>query len=246
MQHGWQGAVMKALRGRDFVLTVLSAHDVGERYRRVRVEDGGLLAACPAHPTMWLRLWFSDDGRPHQRAYTVVDPDPVAGTLDLEFALHDGVAARWAVAASPGDRLDATVYGSRYDPPPATARRLHLVGDPASLPALNSLLDAHPTTPASVWLEAGHPADEALPVRARECHDVTWVARGSGPGAGRPLLDRVRASWSAGGGGLEPGADWFWVACEAASTRALVKHLRREAGVGKERVSALGYWRDDA
>lgn len=243
MQHGWQGAVMKALRGRDFELVVRSSQDVGGRYRRVRVEDGGLLAACPSHPAMWVRLWFSDGERPHQRAFTVVDPDPVAGAFDLEFALHDGVAAAWAVAAGPGDRLDATVYGTRFDPPPPAVRRLHLVGDPASLPAVNSVLDAHPATPATVWLEEGHPDDRALPVRSRPCHEVTWVRRGEGPGAGAALLDRVRAAWS---DAADPGADWFWVACEAASTRALVRHLRRELGVPKERVSALGYWRDDA
>ncbi|MEJ5867267.1 siderophore-interacting protein [Pseudokineococcus sp. 5B2Z-1] len=243
MQHGWQGAVIKALRGRDFTLEVVSAQDVGGRYRRVRVRDGGLLAACPPHPTMWVRLWFTGGGRPHQRAFTVVDPDPVAGSFDLEFALHDGVAAAWSLSAQPGDRLDATVYGTRFDPLPDPVRRLHLVGDPASLPAVNSVLDAHPGTPATVVLEQGHPDDRALPVRARAGHDVTWVPRGEGPAAGTALVEHVRSGWAAG---ADARADWFWLGCEAASTRALSRHLRRDLGVPKERVSALGYWRDEA
>lgn len=39
------------------------------------------------------------------------------------------------------------------------------------------------------------------------------------------------------------GEDYFWVACEAASTRAIVKHLRKDLGVDKQRINALGYWR---
>ncbi|RJK98027.1 siderophore-interacting protein [Vallicoccus soli] len=244
MQHGWEGVVLKALRGKDFVLTVRGTERVSERYQRVRVEDGGLLAACGAHPAMWVRLWFDDGGRPHQRAYTVVDPDPAAGTFDLEFALHEGPAARWSLAAAPGTTIDATVQGTRDTPPPAGSRALHLVGDPASLPAVNAVLEAHPSTPARVWLEAGHPSDRGLPVRAGAPHEVTWVDRGSGEGAGRGLVDAVTAAWSgAEGGAADPGRDWFWVACEAASARALGRHLRRELGVPKARVEATGYWR---
>ncbi|MGY1748309.1 SIP domain-containing protein [Modestobacter sp. SYSU DS0511] len=33
------------------------------------------------------------------------------------------------------------------------------------------------------------------------------------------------------------------MASEAAATRELGRHLRRELGVAKDRVSALGYWR---
>lgn len=48
----------------------------GESY----ASDGGMLAATGVHPTMWVRLWFDNAGKPHQRAYTLVDPDPAAGT----------------------------------------------------------------------------------------------------------------------------------------------------------------------
>ncbi|MCZ2836220.1 siderophore-interacting protein [Modestobacter sp. VKM Ac-2985] len=241
MQHGWEGVVLKAMRGKDFVLTVRGNERVSEQYQRVRVSDGGLLAACPPHPAMWVRLWFSHDGRPHQRAYTLVDPDPVAGTFDLEFALHDGPAADWSVAVQPGSTIEATVQGTREAQPPSATRVVHLVGDPASLPAVNSLLDAHPTTPARVWLEAGHPADRDLPVRARAGHEVVWVDR-DGAAPGEALQAAVTGAWAADAA-ADPAQDWFWVACEATATRALTRHLRRDLGVGKDRVSALAYWR---
>ena len=43
---------------------------------------------------MWVRMWFADGDKLHQRGYTLVDPDQAADTVDIEFALHDGVASR--------------------------------------------------------------------------------------------------------------------------------------------------------
>lgn len=115
--HGWEGAVLRLLRAKDFVLTVTGAEDVTPHYRRLRLTDGGLLAATGVHPTMWVRLWFAAAGKPHQRAYTLVDPDPAAGTFSLEFALHEGVASDWARAAKPGDTIEATVHGTEFTHP---------------------------------------------------------------------------------------------------------------------------------
>lgn len=66
--HGWEGAVLKLLRGKDFEFTVTGAEDITPRYRRLRLTDGGMLAATGVHPTMWVRLWFDNAGKPHQRA----------------------------------------------------------------------------------------------------------------------------------------------------------------------------------
>ncbi|WP_336920994.1 siderophore-interacting protein [Aquipuribacter sp. SD81] len=244
MRHGWEGVVLRAMRGRDFVLTVGESEDVTDRYRRVRVtDDGGLLAACGTHPTMWVRLWFDDGGSPHQRAYTLVDPDPAAGTFDLEFALHDGVAARWAQSVRPGATIDATVQGTGFDPVRPAPRRMHVVGDPASLPAVNSLLDASPGTPARLWLEHGADSDRTLPLRLRAGDEVTWVARHGAAVPGGALVAAVTQAWTCPAADVDVAADWFWLAAEAASTRALARTLRKELGVAKDRCSALGYWR---
>ncbi|MCF1600534.1 siderophore-interacting protein, partial [Streptomyces muensis] len=115
--HGWEGAVLKLLRAKDFVFTVTGAEDVTPRYRRVHLTDGGMLAATGVHPTMWVRLWFDNAGKPHQRAYTLVDPDQAAGTFSLEFALHEGCASDWARTAKPGDTIEATVHGTAFEHP---------------------------------------------------------------------------------------------------------------------------------
>jgi NADPH-dependent ferric siderophore reductase len=220
--------------GREFRLTVRDSEPVGAHYQRLLMDDGGLLAACGIHPTMWVRLWFDDDGRPHQRAYTLVDPDPAAGRFHLEFALHDGRAARWATEAKPGDTIDATVQGTGFALPDPAPRHLYLVGDAASLPAVNSLLDAADGIPATVWLEYAHEGEQALTPRVRPGQEVVWVPRRDD---GRHLVETVHAGLA----GTPDGA-YYWVACEAASTRSIVRHLRRGLGVGRQQVSALGYW----
>ncbi|GAA3139866.1 siderophore-interacting protein [Planomonospora alba] len=192
-----------------------------------------MLNACGVHPTMWIRLWFDNGGRPHQRAYTLVDPDPEAGRFSLEFALHDGCAARWATAAAAGDTIEATVQGTAFTWPDPGPEHLYAVGDAASLPAINSLLDSAPDVAATVWLEYAHDDERALPVRARDHHTVTWLPRRDD---GLLLVDTVRAAVPAA-----PAA-YYWIACEAASTRTLTRHLRRELGVGKDRISSLAYW----
>nr|WP_155074182.1 siderophore-interacting protein [Streptomyces taklimakanensis] len=227
------------LRGKDFVLTVIETEPVTEHYRRIRVSDGGMLAATGVHPTMWVRLWFDDAGKPHQRAYTLVDPDPDAGTFDLEFALHRGVACDWARAARPGDTIEATVHGTGFGTPDPAPSRLLVVGDPASLPAVNSLLDSFPDTPATVWFETAHEGDTELPLRLDPArHELRWVPR---EGAGARLVTEVTAALP-GSVAAEP-APYVWIACDTATTRALAAHARKQAAVPRERLHALGYWR---
>ncbi len=117
MGHGWEGVVLKLMRGKDFRFTVTGSEAVGDRYHRVHFTDGGMLAQTGTHPTMWVRVWFGNAGKPHQRAYTLVDPDPAQGTFSLEFALHPGPACDWARAARPGDTVDATLQGTGFTAP---------------------------------------------------------------------------------------------------------------------------------
>lgn len=234
MKRNWEALVLKAMGGRDFRLTVLGTESVDGHYQRLLLDDGGLLKACQVHPTMWVRLWFDDGGRAHQRAYTLVDPDPAAGRFTLEFAIHDGCAARWATTARVGDTIDATLQGSEFQLPEPTPEHLYLIGDAASLPAVNSLLDAGADIPATVWLEYAHEGEKALTPRARAHHDVTWVPRQD---AGAHLVETVRAALPASS------AAHYWVACEAASTRSITRHIRRDLGVAKHQLTSLGYWR---
>ncbi|KJK35938.1 FAD-binding protein [Streptomyces variegatus] len=234
--RGWEGAVLRLMRGKDFEFTVTDVEDVTPDYRRLRFTDGGLLAATGVHPTMWVRLWFDNAGKPHQRAYTLVDPDAEAGTFGLEFALHEGCASDWARAAKPGDAIEATVQGTGFEHPSPAPSHVFAVGDPASLPAINSLLDALGSAPATVWFEGG---DDDLPFRTDPArHELRKVPRRD---SGAHLVDRVKSDLP---GLLQGTADpYVWIACDTVTTRTLASYVRKELVLPKQRVHALGYWR---
>jgi NADPH-dependent ferric siderophore reductase len=236
MGHGWEGAVLKLLRAKDFTFTVTGATQLTEHYRRLSFTDGGLLAELPLHPTMWVRLWFDDNGRPHQRGYTIVDPDPGSGTFAIEFALHKGVASDWSQQAEPGATIQATVYGTGFEPLDPAPERLLIVGDAASLPAVNSLLDAFPDTPATIWFETAD--DDELPHRTTDRHDLKRIPRADN---GESLVSRVRKELPELA--QDPAKTFFWIATEAKSTRALTAFARKELGIPKDRMHSMAYWR---
>ena len=64
--------------------------------------------------------------------------------------MHDGVASRWAQDARPGDTIEATMLGSNFTLPEPAPKGYVIVGDTASLPAINSLLTAIGDSPAQV------------------------------------------------------------------------------------------------
>ncbi|MXM65764.1 SIP domain-containing protein [Streptomyces sp. HUCO-GS316] len=234
--HGWEGAVLRLLRAKDFTFTVTDTEDVTGNYRRLHLTDGGMLAATGVHPTMWVRLWFDNAGKPHQRAYTLVDPDPAAGTFSLEFALHEGCASDWARAAKPGDTVEATVHGTGFDRPGPEPSHVFAVADPASLPALNSLLTALDPAPATIWFEGDA---EGLPLHTDPSrHEIRRVPRLD---SGARLITQVKTDLP----DLVKGTPhpYVWIACDTATTRTLSTYVRKELGLPKPRMHALGYWR---
>ena len=179
---------------------------------------------------MWVRAWFPDGAKSHQRGYTLVNADPDAGTVDIDFAIHEGLATRWATRAEAGDTLEVTVLGSNFALPEPAPAGYVIAGDAASLPAINSLLDAIGDTPAKVFLEAAHDDDRELPVGKA---DVTWVDRKK---AGEALAEAVGAA-------AFGAADHFgWVACDNRTTRAVAKILREDYRIPRKSIKAQAYW----
>jgi NADPH-dependent ferric siderophore reductase len=229
--RGFQGAVLKLLRAGDYELTVTGRREITPHYLRLTFDAGGMLADRPLHPTMWVRMWFVDGDKQHQRGYTLVDPNPDADTVDIEFALHDGIASRWAQNARPGDTVEVTVLGSNFTLPEPAPKGYVIVGDTASLPAINSLLTAIGDSPARVFLEAGHDDDKQLPV-ARSA-DVVWVDRKNG---GEALVQAVSEV------AFEASDHFGWVACDNRTTRAIAKILREEYHIPRKSIKAQAYW----
>ncbi|MFZ2242973.1 MAG: siderophore-interacting protein [Gordonia amarae] len=235
---GIQGLILKAFGADDYRLTVIApARYLTATYVRLEFAGGGLLREQPYHPTMFLRLWFEDQqGGPHQRGYTVIDPDPAADTFAIEFALHEGAAARWALTARPGDALGATFLGSRFAIPEPAPKGWLIVGDAASLPAINSLLTvlSRSVAPATLWFEWVHDSDKDLPIRLRPQDTLHRVRRDPAPGAG--IVEAVRAA------AFDATGHFGWVALDTAQTRAVAAVLRTDYKLGKRGVKSQAYW----
>src|SRR5699024_11046420 len=160
-RRGVSGAIIKAWGGRDLRLRVLAREEVAADFVRLRVDVDGLFDRDELYPTYWLRLWFTTpSGKGHQRAYTLVDPEPGAGAAWIEFFLHEGIASNWARAARAGDEIDATVLNGK-NPVADSPARLMMVGDGASYPTIADTLRRCPEIPATVLLEQASAGDAA-------------------------------------------------------------------------------------
>ncbi|MFI6046273.1 siderophore-interacting protein [Nocardia sp. NPDC051321] len=233
MGRGFEGLLLKAWRAEDYRLTVTSTETVTDKFVRLGFAAGGLLADHPVHPTQWVRLWIPNGDKEHQRGYTLVDPDPAADRFWIEFAIHNGPAAEWARNATVGAEIDASVLGSDFQLPEEMPSEFIVFGDTASLPAINSLLDAIGDTPARVWLEWQYESDTTLPVRNRPHHQVTWVQRVDDGRLLREQAHEISCAKDAYG----------WVACDGHTTRSIVKALKTTHGLPKTAVKSRAYWR---
>lgn len=223
---------MKVSGAEDYRLTVTSVETISDGYMRLGFTSDGLLDDHPPHPTQWVRMWFPAE-RSHQRAYTLVDQDVATGRFSLEFALHSGgPATKWARAARPGDQIDASMLGSNFQLPSPMPSEFVIFGDTASLPAINTLLDAIGDTPAGVWLEWQDKSEASLPVHNKPNHTVTWLER----------VDKGQRLREAAESLDVPEGAFAWVACDWGTTRAITKSLKAH-GVPKTAIKAQAYWK---
>lgn len=206
----------------------------------------------------WWQGWreLPDDVRAVMRSYTLRalrrdahgDTEDTA-EIDIDFVLHGvepgaaapaGPASRWASLAQAGDRV--LVLGPaladnraiRFRPPEDTDLVL-LWGDETALPAASAILESLPAgTRARVWLEVHHAGDiQDLATEADA--EITWLVRDEkSPSA----LDAIRDAE------LPPTErPYAWIAGESGRVKELRRHLVRERGIDKRRVTFVGYWR---
>ncbi|ABR88584.1 iron utilization protein [Janthinobacterium sp. Marseille] len=175
--------------------------------------------------------------KPTMRDYTPRNFDPVAKTLEIDFALHlAGPATRWAEQAAPGQRLG--VGGPRGSFIVTTDFDWHLlVGDDTALPAIARRLaelpaDAH----AIVIAEVDSAADTVdLPTAANV--QIIWAYRDQAAAGGFPLLTALEDT------ALPEGDFHAWVACESAAAKAVRAHLIEVHNADPKWIRASGYWR---
>ncbi|WP_060904062.1 siderophore-interacting protein [Streptomyces europaeiscabiei] len=204
----------------------------------------------------WWQAWreLPDDVRAVMRSYTLrglrsdVHGDTVG--IDIDFVLHGvepeaavpaGPASRWASAARAGDRVvllgpaGADNRAIRFRPPADTDLVL-IWGDETALPAASAILESLPAgTRARVWLEVHH-AGDIQDLTTEAAAEITWLVRAEGAPT---ALDTVRAA-------RLPSSElpYAWIAGESGRVKELRRHLVRERGIDRRRVTFVGYWRE--
>lgn len=177
---------------------------------------------------------------PPWRHYTVRRVLEGGSGIVVDFVLHEGgVAAGWAARAEPGHVLGVFGAGepsrSHYRPLPLDTWRL-LVADATGLPGLGRILEElEPGARAHAVIEVQTEADRQEIATAGEV-TYTWIF-GSGLGLAPSRLTETVAALE-----FPEGEVFAWVACEAATSRAIRSHLRRDRGLARTTHSAIGYW----
>ncbi len=229
--------MLRGFGGRDHVATVLDTARVSPHCLRITMSSPTLFDDVSPGPTAWLRFWFPDPdgGRTEfQRAYTLVWADPQSGDFAVDVVLHEptGPACRWALQARPGMTIPVVSLGSApFEVPDELPAGFLLIGDAASVPAINSILAAlPPDADVEVYLERHCDADELLPLTEHPRRRLHWVDRLDETSLAAAVQDR---DWS----------NWFaWVGCEAGSGKHLRKRLRDTFGFPKSDLHAQAYW----
>ena len=237
MSRGLQGALLKGFGGRDHLATVRDVSPVTPNCVRITMSSPTLFDDVVMEPTAWLRFWFPDPagGRTEfQRVYTIASADPEAGEFSIDVVLHEpaGPASEWAARAAPGMTIPVVALGSsRFALPGEAPRGFLLVGDAASIPAINSILAVLPSdVDVEVCLERHSPDDDRIPLTEHPRRRLRWVDRADEASLAAAIEDR---DWS----------DWYaWVGVEANSLKVLRKRLRDDFGFPKTDVHAQAYW----
>ncbi|MGV9860035.1 ATP-binding cassette domain-containing protein [Gordonia sp. NPDC003425] len=235
MSRGFSGAMMRAFGARDHSATVTGTESVTSHCIRVRFHSDTLFDEVVAGPTTWVRGWFPhDDGKESQRGYTFSECDPDARTFAIDFVLHQpaGPASSWATQAQPGQTLSMVYMSSMaLDIPTVDGPAGYLlIGDSASIPAINSIIPAVPAqTPIELYLEEHEPADRELPLATHPRLRVHWVHRADAASLATALEAR---DWS----------DWYaWAGPESNSLKEIRKRFK-EFGFPRAETHVQAYW----
>ena len=225
------------------LLTVQTAERITPNMVRVTLTGEDLAGFVSSGHDDHVKLFFPAVGQdgaepPAMRDYTPRRYDAAAGTLAVDFALHDaGPATQWAAQAAPGQTLQ--IGGPRGSFVVADDFDWYLlVGDETALPAIGRRLEElGPGVQALVVAAVAGPEEEqAFDSRAELA--IHWVhrplARATDPA---PLLQAVAALT------LPERDGYAWAAGESLTAKAVRQHLVAERGLHKAWVKAAGYWR---
>lgn len=173
-------------------------------------------------------------GQVQMRDYTPRAFDAEAGTLDIEFALHEhGPATDWARRAQVGDL--ATIAGPRGSMVIDPLHDWHLLAcDATGLPALCRRLEELPASTRALVLVDLADARDRRPLACAAPLQVQWV---QGSAAWLAALQALQ---------LPPGEGYAWCAGEARAMARAREVLVQHHGLPRESMRVAAYWKQGA
>jgi len=200
----------------------------------------------------WYRRWLRIPAsrRSVVRNYTIRATRRVGERweVDADFVVHtgpsgvvDGVAASWALAAEPGDRLGFLDQGMLFAPEDAARAaaaggRVWLLADETGVPGVEAILRALPDgVQVTCVLEVPHDDDRRELATGADL-ELRWVVRGDvheQPGLG--VLEVAE--------GLPFGREDYVYAVGEASMATTIRKVARGARLRKEHIDFCAYWR---
>lgn len=238
MARGFQGVVLRVLGARDHTATVTETVRIAPHCVRIRMVSSTLFDDAAPEPAAWLRFWFPDpdgSGTEFQRAYTISEADVAGGRFAIDVVLHDppGPASWWAHTVDPGTTIAvmSLMGSSRFQAPGERPAGYLLIGDSASIPGINGIIETVPDdVPIEAYLEQ-HDDDDPLIPLARHPHSrVHWVARRDAKSLAEAIETRDWTGWYA------------WATPEATTLKHVRHRLREEFGLHKSEIHAQAYW----
>ncbi len=216
-------------------LESFGAGEFTDHYVKLQLPPPGAPYSAPFDPED-VKTHHPKEPWPRVRTYTVQDYDAERRRLTIDFVYHGdtGVAGPWAANARPGDGLQLMGPGGAYTPDPDADWHL-MVGDEAVLPAISASLQRIPEgVPVHVLVEVDGPDDEVALETPGDLR-LTWVHRRADD---EDLLARAVRELA-----FPDGTVHAFVHGEAATVRAVRRHLLVDRGVPREALSISGYWK---
>lgn len=219
-------------------LTVSKVETLTPHMIRVELESALLQDFSSLSPDDHIKLFFDTGGeKPIMRDYTPRAYDTDAGTLTLDFAVHQaGPATAWAMAAKAGDRL--TIGGPRGSAVVAPVFDWYLlIGDETALPAIGRRVEELPAGVKVITLAAVPEVADEQSFTTAATHEAHWVHRPVEQAADPVhLLEAVQDL------ALPEGKGFVWIAAEAKVARALKAYTLTTLGHPAHWMKAAGYW----
>ncbi len=212
---------------------VIAASNLTPRMRRIHVRAESMVGVT-VRPAQDVEVFLHDDnGRRVKRRYTIRNPSPDVGELDLDVLLHGhGPGSAWSAGAAPGDEVE--FQGPRGKLELSSADWHLLAGDESALPAIVAVCEALPPHEhAVVVVEIGDASDE-LPLPGTT--EVHWVQRGTALPGSPDLLAAALQDLA-----LPPGSGHGYLMGE---TRAMVtlRSVLEARELPHDAIFVKGYW----